>query len=144
MINYAVEKFVLSEFILNVFGLVPNEKFSPIHMQIIMFMVTKGLKIEGINFETKSYGPRSENIYSALKELNDLGKVDIWYDKPINGVPHYQINKNHIPEVNKVFIYEETRNWIKKLVSENNNLDLRKLISIVIHKWPDMGKNLLF
>ena len=143
MINYNVEKFITSEFILNVLGLVPNEKFSPIHLQIIMFMIAQEVKITDLEFKANSFGPRSEDVYSALKELNDLGKVDIWYDKRVNGVPYYQINKNHIPDIDKVFFFMRIR-WIKKLVFEKNSMDLKELIYFVIHKWPDMGVNLVF
>ncbi len=130
-----------ADLILNILGLVPEEQFSPVQIQKLFFLLDKRLKLNCFNFKAYHYGPYDKDLTDTLTSLAVFsGKIEI---KDINGIAHYQISNNYIPDTSN-FLDSEKRDFIKSMVSFVKSLSFKQLCMAIYKEFPEMAENSVF
>lgn len=127
-------------FIINVFGTIPDETLSPVQTQKLFFLLEKRLGRNYFDFKPYHYGPYDKNLTDTLTMLYCNGLIQI---KNINGINHYQLNKD-CSSITENFFNENEKNFIKDLISFIKNLSFRQLCMSIYKEFPEMSVNSVF
>lgn len=128
------------DFVVNVLSLMPNEMFSPVQIQKLFFLLEKKLALSCFNFKPYHYGPYDKELTEELELLNDQGKIQV---KNIDGVLHYQIDKNYIADVS-IFLTLEKKEFIKDIANFIKNLSFKELCMSIYQEYPEMAEKSVF
>ena len=128
--------------VLNTLSLVPEEHFSPVQIQKLFFLLDKRLKFNCFNFKPYHYGPYDQELTQLLTAFSVYGNELLI--KNINGVAHYQINKDCIRENLPSFLDLEKRGFIKEMVKFVKGLSFKQLCMAIYKEFPEMAVNSVF